>query len=132
VPPVWICELTPITRPAASINGPPELPWFSAASVWMTWSISSPFGAWIGRCRALTMPAVAVRSSPNGFPIASTWSPTRTESESPSGSGLSAREVAVTLRTAMSVEGSEPTMRAFMRSLFEKLTSTDRAPEITW
>ena len=30
-----ITELTPITRPAASTSGPPELPWFTAASVWI-------------------------------------------------------------------------------------------------
>ena len=30
-----ITELTPITRPAASSSGPPELPWLTAASVWM-------------------------------------------------------------------------------------------------
>ena len=37
--PVEICEVTPITRPAASISGPPELPWLIAASVWIAWSI---------------------------------------------------------------------------------------------
>ena len=36
---VSICELTPITRPSASISGPPELPLLIGASVWMTWSI---------------------------------------------------------------------------------------------
>ena len=43
--PVEICEVTPITRPAASISGPPELPWLIAASVWIAWSIGSVFGA---------------------------------------------------------------------------------------
>ena len=43
--PVEICEVTPITRPAASISGPPELPWLIAASVWIAWSIDSVFGA---------------------------------------------------------------------------------------
>ena len=38
-PPVWICDVTPITRPAASISGPPELPWLIAASVWIALSI---------------------------------------------------------------------------------------------
>ena len=78
------------------------------------------------------MPAVAVRSSPKGFPMATTWSPTRTVSELPSGSGVSARERALTLRTAMSVDGSTPTILAFTLSLFEKLTSTSRAPCTTW
>ena len=30
-----ITEFTPITLPVASISGPPELPWLTAASVWM-------------------------------------------------------------------------------------------------
>ena len=52
LPPVAICELMPITRPAASISGPPELPGLIAASVWMTSSISKPLGAWIVRWTA--------------------------------------------------------------------------------
>ena len=39
LPPVAICELIPITRPVASISGPPELPGLIAASVWMTLEI---------------------------------------------------------------------------------------------
>ena len=31
-----IAVLTPISRPSLSSNGPPELPGFSAASVWIT------------------------------------------------------------------------------------------------
>ena len=68
--PVEICEVTPITRPAASISGPPELPWLIAASVWIAWSIGSVFGASICRCTALTTPVVSVRVKPNGLPIA--------------------------------------------------------------
>ena len=70
LPPVAICELMPITRPAASSSGPPELPGLIAASVWMTLSIAKPLGAWIWRCSAETTPVVSVRSSPNGLPIA--------------------------------------------------------------
>jgi hypothetical protein len=36
VSPVEIAELTPTTWPCAFSSGPPELPWLSAASVWMT------------------------------------------------------------------------------------------------
>ena len=75
-PPVWIWELIPITLPSASISGPPELPGLIAASVWITCEIEKPLGAWIWRCRAETMPAVTVRSSPKGLPIATTGSPT--------------------------------------------------------
>ena len=37
-----IAVLTPMTRPRASTSGPPELPGFSAASVWMTSSMRRP------------------------------------------------------------------------------------------
>ena len=62
--PVAICELMPITRPSASISGPPELPGLIAASVWMTSEIVKPLGALICRCSAETIPEVTVRSSP--------------------------------------------------------------------
>ena len=71
-----ICELMPITWPLASMRGPPELPGLIAASVWITLSIVKPFGAWICRWSAETIPAVTVRSSPNGLPIATTGLPT--------------------------------------------------------
>ena len=81
---------------------------------------------------ALTMPAVAVRASPNGLPIATTGSPTRTAPESPNTSGVRLRELASTRRTAMSVEGSLPTSVARSVSWLEKLTSIWSAPSITW
>ena len=68
--PVWICELTPMTLPSALISGPPELPGFSAASVWMAPEIVAPSGAWRLRCSADTMPVVSVWSRPKGLPIA--------------------------------------------------------------
>ena len=54
-----------------------------AASVWITLEIEKPFGAWIWRCRAETMPLVTVRSRPKGLPIATTGSPTSISEESP-------------------------------------------------
>ena len=51
------------------------------------------------------MPAVAVRSSPKGFPIATTGSPTSTASESASARGVSAVASASTSRSARSVDG---------------------------
>ena len=65
-----ICELTPMTSPAVFSSGPPELPGFSAASVWMTLEIEKPSGALISRCSADTTPVVSVRSRPYGLPIA--------------------------------------------------------------
>ena len=70
LPPVAICELTPITRPFASSSGPPELPGLIGASVWITESIWNPSGAWMWRPVPETMPAVAVCGRPNGEPMA--------------------------------------------------------------
>ena len=68
--PVSIWELTPMTCPAESSSGPPELPGFSAASVWMAPEIVAPSGACRLRCSADTIPVVNVWSSPKGLPIA--------------------------------------------------------------
>ena len=77
-------------------SGPPELPWLIAASVWIASRIAvTPFGAWISRLMAETMPDVTVRSRPNGLPMATTPSPTLTSDEEPSGIGV--REEAGTL-----------------------------------
>ena len=62
--PVAIWELIPITRPSASISGPPELPGLIAASVWITSEIVKPLGALICRCSAEMIPEVTVRSRP--------------------------------------------------------------------
>ena len=86
---VAICELMPTTRPSMSSSGPPELPWFTAASVWITSSIGKPLGAVIRRCLPDTMPAVIVSSRPSGLPSASTRSPTLTRLELAGGSGVS-------------------------------------------
>jgi hypothetical protein len=86
----------------------------------------------IARWIALTIPAVTVRSRPNGLPIATTGSPTCIESESPSCSGVRALELASIFRTARSLEGSVPSTVAFMLAPFEKLTRTFFAPSITW
>ncbi len=64
--PVAIWLFTPTTRPRASSSGPPELPGLIGASVWITSSIWKPLGAWISRPSPDTIPAVAVRSRPNG------------------------------------------------------------------
>ena len=70
----------PTTWPSMLNSGPPELPRLIAASVWM----KSSYGPWrMSRPRAETMPAVTVPPRPNGLPIASTQSPTRSASESP-------------------------------------------------
>ena len=70
LPPVSICELMPITWPAALSSGPPELPGLIGASVCSTLSIVKPLGAVIWRCSAEITPVVSVRSRSNGLPIA--------------------------------------------------------------
>jgi hypothetical protein len=67
--------LTPITRPSPSASAPPELPGFSAASVWITFSTSrvaerERVGS--ERPRAETTPAVTEPLKPSGLPIATT------------------------------------------------------------
>ena len=78
------------------------------------------------------MPAVTVRSSPNGLPIATTASPTWTLSESASVSGVSAPGAAETFSRAISVDASLPTSVAFSVSSFENRTSIEVAPSTTW
>ena len=134
-PAVSIWELMPTTRPRPSISGPPELPGLIAASVWITLSIVKLLGDWIWRWRAETIPAVTVRSRPNGLPIATTGSPTFTCEESPSGIGWSSFAGALTLSTAMSVDSSLPTTWAGIgdeTSLRPSVTSTFEAPLTTW
>src|ERR1051326_909400 len=48
--------LTPMTSPRELTSGPPELPGFNAASVWMILSINRPDCARNGRRSALTTP----------------------------------------------------------------------------
>ena len=69
--------LMPMTSARDVTSGPPELPGFSAASVWMMSSISRPDRARSERPRPLMIPAVAEWSNPNGLPMAMAICPTR-------------------------------------------------------
>ena len=53
-----------MTWPSPSSSAPPELPGFSAASVWIAPVIGVPSGASISRSSAETMPEVSVWSNP--------------------------------------------------------------------
>ena len=53
-----IAVLTPISRPAESRSGPPELPGLMAASVWITLAISRPPLVGSRRLSALIIPLV--------------------------------------------------------------------------
>ncbi len=94
--------------PAAA--GPPELPGFSAASVWITSSTSRPAAERSERPRALTTPAVTELWNPSGLPMAMASCPTRTVLESPR--RAYARPAPLTRSTATSVSGSMPTTSA--------------------
>ena len=79
---------------------------------------------------ALTIPMVTVWPTPNGFPIASTMSPTRMVSECPSVmTGKSARFI---FKTATSVSGSEPMTLASAVRPSLKETWIASAPLMTW
>ncbi len=118
----------PITSPSMLNSGPPELPRLIAASVWM----KSSYGPWrMSRPRAETMPAVTVPPRPNGLPIASTQSPTRSASESPNCTAVSGLS-GFTCSRAMSPVSSRPSTLAFSEVLSCKVTVISSAPSITW
>jgi hypothetical protein len=98
--------LMPTTRAPESASAPPEFPGLSAASVWMTSSISRP-RAGRDRPSALTTPAVTEPASPSGFPTATTSCPTTSWSASPSSAGSGVGPFARS--TARSDSGSAPT-----------------------
>jgi hypothetical protein len=54
--PDMIALFTPMSRPALSSNGPPELPGLIGASVWITPLISCDAAVGNRRCSALMMP----------------------------------------------------------------------------
>ena len=111
--PRMIAVLTPTTSPRELSSGPPELPGFSAASVWITSGIRRPVPERMLRPSALTMPAVTVCSKPSGLPIAMAISPRLSTAERPSASGSSAPcDMPSMHSTARSVSGSSPTKRA--------------------
>ena len=111
------------------------MPGLIAASVWMTPEIVKPFGAWISRPSADTMPLVTVPWRPNGLPIAIAGWPGSICLESASCSGLRPPSTlrGSIFRTATSVDGSVPTTSASIGSPFSvKRTETLRAPSTTW
>jgi hypothetical protein len=131
LPPVGekICELMPTSSPVVLTSAPPELPWLMGASVCRK-SSKLPSERPVRRPLAEMMPAVTVWPTPKGFPTASTTSPTRTRSESPSVS--TGRSFASTLRTARSDGGSLPTSLAGKVRRSANSTVICSAPSTTW
>jgi hypothetical protein len=118
--------LIPITSPLASKSGPPEFPGFTATSVCRNGTYPSPGSE---RERAETIPALALFSNPNGDPIASTHSPTRTRDGSPI--LTVGRSFASILSTATSLLLSLPTTFALNSRLSVSRTVTSVAPSTT-
>ena len=122
--PAITAVLMPITSPREETSGPPELPGLSAASVWMTSSISRPVRERSERPRADTTPAVTVDSKPSGLPIATTSWPRRSPLELPSRAAGS--ETSSTMRSrARSVCGSSPSTRALTVRVSASASRTD-------
>ena len=117
----------PTTCPLALISGPPELPGFTATSVWMKGTMPSSGSE---RPLALTTPAVTLFSKPNGEPMASTHSPTASWRVLPSGSV--GKPLASILSTATSVLSSWPSTLALNSRRSVNLTVTSSAPRTTW
>src|SRR2546428_9171908 len=129
-PPLWLkmAVLMPMSSPRALTSAPPELPGLIAASVWMKSSYSAM--PTLARPTALTIPIVTVWLRPKGLPMASTYSPTWSLSES--AQGMVGRSLASTWMTAMSVLGSVPTTLALSSRLSESRTRISSAFETTW
>src|SRR5439155_9740866 len=125
-----IAVLTPITSPRVVTNGPPELPGLSAASVWMTSSMSRPERDRSDRPSALTTPAVTEWWKPYGLPIAIATCPTRTPRESPNVAQGSA--VPSIRMTARSVSVSCPTTSARLEWPSGMTTARGPASATTW
>src|ERR1039457_2640107 len=70
-----IMVVIPITSPREFNSGPPELPGFTDASVWIASSIRLPFAGLRTDRIAEIMPRVMVPDSPNGLPMAYTRCP---------------------------------------------------------
>mgnify|MGYP005750546263 CR=1 FL=1 len=97
-------RFTPTTSPSILNRGPPELPWFIEASVWIKSSyLESPILLFL----ADIIPEVTVPPSPKGFPIAITQSPILAKSEFPNLTGLNLSSDCI-FNTAISDKGSVP------------------------
>ena len=124
--------LIPITAPLILTSGPPEFPGLIAASVWIRSWRAAPPGSSIDRPTALTTPTVTVGppSSPSGWPIAMTVSPTSSLPESPR--VATGKLLPSILTTARSVTGSAPTSLPGNVRPSGRVTRICCAPSTTW
>ncbi len=120
----------PITLPCESSSGPPLLPGLMAASVWIIPSSRSSSVCSL-RLSELTMPVVSVPSKPNGLPMASTFCPTTSASESPSRTVGSLRPASIRI-SARSLRESVPSTFALYDFISESFTVSCELPRTTW
>jgi len=131
-----IAVFIPMTSPLRFKSGPPLLPGLIAASVCRKSKYASPppigFSgtSFVVRPRAERMPADTVCVSPSGLPIATTQSPTATDSLSPSGMGSMPSGGSI-FTTATSVVGSVPTIFPSTVLSLESTTSIAFPPDTT-
>ena len=130
IDPPWlkIAVFTPTTSPSILKSGPPELPWFIDASVWIK-------SSYLERPRLLFLaeiiPDVTVPPKPNGLPIARTQSPILAISEFPNFTGLKISSESI-FSTAISDKGSLPIIFALYSLSPLTLTKISSASFITW
>ena len=120
---------TPTMRPFPSASTPPELPGFSAASVWMTSSMTRPDAVGSERPRFETMPAVTLPARPSGLPSATTSWPTLSCAASPNSTGAGTAPRARS--TARSDSPSRPTTSTPTEVPSVNVASADVAPATT-
>ena len=109
-----ICVFTPITSPELLSSGPPELPGFTSASVWIMPGASNVGSevVWISRSSPETMPCVIEKSCPvpKGCPRAIAVMPGTNDELSPNGSVCESSVVGSSIfNTARSACKSAPT-----------------------
>ena len=117
-----------MTWPAALMSGPPLLPGFTAASVWI-YGTRWPSPTALVRSTALIIPAVTVLFRPKGLPMAIAHSPGFKSSELPR--DATGRFSATTFTTATSVRGSPPSTLPLKLRPSGRVTATWSAPRTT-
>ena len=96
----------PITWPSRLTSGPPELPGFTAASIWIRPPRRGPlFGSWKERFNPEMTPELIEPARPNGFPTTKASLPTCTLLGLPRTAGTRLAGGWVARRTAMSFWG---------------------------
>ncbi len=121
--------LIPTTWPDESASAPPELPGFSAASVWITSSIIRAVvrpRAGMLRPRPLTTPAVTLPAKPERVPDR------HHERAHPQRPGVAVRRPAGTARSARSTARSDSESRPTTSKRATVPSANAASPEVAW